>query len=135
MKLAPYHHNARMVEIGNTEPTEPWAYDLYPLEPLLFVHQGGYVYRHVAAPLTVICSARPEADGKRWMHVSCSRPSRLPSWDDLRLVKDTFIGRERKALQVLPPQSEYVNCHPYVLHLWACLDGDPLPDFRRNGTI
>jgi len=107
-----------------------WAADLFPLEPLAFVHEGNFVYRGIGRKLTVICSAKVEGDGQRWMHVSVSRSSKLPSWDDLRLVKDTFIGKSRKAIQVLPPESEYVNFHPYVLHLWACLDGEPIPDFR-----
>src|SRR3990167_1384383 len=114
-----------------------WAKELFPVSPIAFTrHQGwlgDYVYRDVGGrKLTVICSARVERDGRRWMHVSCSRPSSLPTWEDLRLVKDTFIGIERKAIQVLPPQSEYVNLHPYVLHLWSCLDGDGLPDFREG---
>jgi hypothetical protein len=59
----------------------------------------------------------------------------MPSWEDCRLVKDTFIGRDRRALQILPPASEYVNIHPYCLHLWSCLDGAGLPDFRHGGQI
>jgi hypothetical protein len=89
----------------------------------------------IADNLMVVWSAVREADGRRWVHVSLSRPSRLPSWDDVREVKDTFIGRDRRALQILPPQSEYVNKHKYVLHLWHCLDDDGLPDFRHEGQI
>jgi len=92
-------------------------------------------YRKIADKVTVIVSGSTEADGRRWLHVSVSRPSRLPTWDDLREVKDTFIGRDRKAIQVLPPAAEYVNIHPNVLHLWACLDDDGLPDFRKEGGI
>ena len=116
-----------------------WAWDLFPDAPLLFEHIGNRQYRMIGRRhmdrLRVICSARVEADGKRWMHVSCSTPTRLPTWDELRLVKDTFIGRDRPALQLLPRQSEYVNIHPHVLHLWSCLDGDPTPDFRIQGTV
>lgn len=69
-------------------------------------------------------------DHKRWIHVSVSRKSRLPSWDDLKIVKNLFVGLEKKAFQVLPAYKEYVNIHPYCLHLWHCLDGDLVPDFR-----
>jgi hypothetical protein len=58
-------------------------------------------------------------DGQWWDHVSVSRPSRLPSWEDLKTVKALFIGKEREAVQVLPKESEYVNMHPHCLHLWA----------------
>lgn len=85
--------------------------------------------------LTVICSIARERDGREWLHVSASRPNRIPSWEDMRAVKDIFVGTTRKAVQVFPRVDEYVNDNPNVLHLWCCLDGDPLPDFRRNGTI
>ena len=127
-----------MAQLFNVLP-EPWAANLFPERPLLFMNiphpHTSFAYQHVNMPLFVLCSARTENDGKRWMHVSCSRRNRLPSWEELRLVKDTFIGRERKAIQVLPPDSEYVNIHGYVLHLWCCLDVDPLPDFRQAGMI
>jgi hypothetical protein len=51
----------------------------------------------------------------------------------MRLVKNLFLGRERLALQVLVSESRWINIHPYVLHLWACVDGDPVPDFARGG--
>lgn len=74
-------------------------------------------------------------DGAKWLHVSCSRAKKLPSWFDLRRVKDLFVGKKRKAVQVLPPEDEYVNLNPYVLHLYAPIDRDPLPDFRMDGAI
>lgn len=119
---------------------EPWAVDIFPRNTIMFENLrghpvGDYVFRRNGGNLMVICSARTEADGKRWLHVSCSKPNRLPDWDDLVLVKETFIGRERMAIQVIPPRSKYVNDHPYVLHLWCCLDGDPAPDFRQDGSI
>jgi hypothetical protein len=121
-----------------------WIYGIYPDEPIGFVRTpetglGPWVYRSIAPrrmlSMFVICTGRVEADGRRWLHVSFSRRDRLPDWPDLRLVKHTFIGDERIALQVLPRQAEYVNVHPNVLHLWSCLDGDPVPDFRIKGQI
>lgn len=85
--------------------------------------------------LLVLASALVEQDGKRWLHVSMSRKNQLPSWGDVRAVKDLFVGRDRYAYQVLPPPSHYVNFHPNVLHLWSCLDGEPMPDFTRGAGI
>jgi hypothetical protein len=85
--------------------------------------------------LMVIASGTTELDGRRWAHVSFSRPRRMPSYDDLALVKERFIGVERKAISVHPPRSEHVSIHAYCLHLWCCLDGDGLPDFRTMGMI
>jgi hypothetical protein len=91
------------------------------LEPGLYISMGD---------LKVLCSKGRERDGRRWLHVSVSHPARLPRWTELREVKDLFVGLEAVALQVLPRASEYVNVHPYVLHLWSCLDGEVVPDFR-----
>lgn len=89
----------------------------------------GGLYYSLMQGLTVILSGHRESDGRRWLHVSCSRPSRLPSWEDLKIVKETFIGQDRYAVQVLPPTWAYVNIGPFVLHLFSCVDGHPLPEF------
>jgi|WetSurMetagenome_2_1015567.scaffolds.fasta_scaffold529384_2 hypothetical protein len=92
------------------------------------------VFRHRDG-LLVLVSGGLEQDNRRWLHASMSKRQQLPSWSDVREVKDLFIGRDRYAYQVLPPPSHYVNFHPNVLHLWACLDGEPLPDFTRGAGI
>ena len=74
-------------------------------------------------------------EGKRWLHVSCSHKNKMPSWKELKEVKEKFIG-DRKAIQIFPIKSEYVNIMPNCLHLWACLDDDGLPDFTKGiGSI
>ncbi len=95
----------------------------------------GTLYDAIDGPdtgLRVIASACLEEDGKWWLHVSASRQARIPDWEDLRRVKDIFIGRNVAAIQVLPKQTSYVNINPFVLHLWHCLDEDPLPDFTHG---
>ena len=69
-------------------------------------------------------------DGALWGHLSI-RPiqDRLPTWKELKWCKEYFLG-DRKAIQILPPRAEYVNINPFVLHLYAPLEVDPLPDFR-----
>lgn len=115
------------------------GYELFPkvLPPewsCRAMNADGAAYVDISG-LTVICSAARERDGRRWLHVSLARRSDLPSWEDFREVKDLFIGPERRAIQVLPPENEYVNENPFCLHLWACLDDDGLPDFRKRGTL
>jgi hypothetical protein len=86
--------------------------------------------------LAVIASVAVEQDGRRWLHVSCSRRARLPSWDDLADVKAVFVGRDQYAYQVFAPASKHVNQHAFCLHLWRCLDvdvGAVLPDFTQGG--
>jgi hypothetical protein len=72
-------------------------------------------------------------DGQTWLHVSLSRKDRLPTYQDQIDVKEQFVGLEAKAIQVFPPRSQHSNFHPFCLHLYSRLDGDALPDFRRNG--
>jgi hypothetical protein len=83
-----------------------------------------------ADDLHVVVSVNTEADGKRWLHVSASYADRVPTYDELCEVKRLFIGNGRHALSLYPRFDEHVNHHPFVLHLWSCLDGHPLPDFR-----
>ena len=102
-------------------------------------YENAKVYRS-AGGLAVIAEVAfypPDNRGAQpWLHVSVSRADRLPSWEDLREIKDLFCGRDRLALQILPPEAEYVNWHPFVLHLWVCLGpGRIVPDFRREGLI
>lgn len=92
-------------------------------------------FEHTRAPLRVLMTCARERDDKRWLHVSICHQRRLPDWEDLREAKDIFIGAGRLAVQVLPRAAEYVNIHANVLHLWSCLDGDPVPDFRVGGAI
>lgn len=85
--------------------------------------------------LRVIASASLEEDGQWWLHVSASRQSRMPTWNDLRRAKDIFVGPNVAAIQVLPKQEDWVNINPFVLHLWHCLDKDPLPDFTHGSGV
>lgn len=74
------------------------------------------------------------AGGIDWWHLSVSRTTRLPTWDELVQAKECFLGVNARAMQIIPPRSEYVNIDPHVLHLFARIDGKRvLPDFRLEG--
>lgn len=97
--------------------------------------EDGKSYMNKSLGLYVIVSGAVELDGKRWIHLSVSRKSRIPTYEDIALAKKLFIGRERKAIQVFAKESEHVNIHPYCLHLWSC-DEEILPDFTHGrGSI
>lgn len=53
-----------------------------------------------------------------WYHVSVSLPNRCPTWSEMCMIKDLFFG-DVVAIQFHPKKSEYINNHPYCLHLWA----------------
>lgn len=117
---------------------EGWEGDVAPRvlpPPWIELVRGedGAAYRNSFTSVQVVVSAARERDGKRWLHVSVSRPRHLPTWDELKSVKELFVGKDRYAVQVLPPEAEYVNLHPRCLHIFACLDEWPLPDFTRGG--
>lgn len=78
-----------------------------------------------------VCAEVEAHEAALWLHVSVSRGDRDPSYFDLKRVKDLFIGRDRKAIQVFPPASEHYSYHPHCLHLWSPLTRDPLPDLRN----
>lgn len=92
-------------------------------------------FRNIHRHLSLIVTACREADGRLWVHLSIAGRDRLPTWLELVEVRDWLFGPEALAIQVLAPVSEHVNIHPYCLHLWHCVDGSPLPDFRRAGQI
>jgi len=90
---------------------------------------GGFFQR---GSVYVAVTVAYEEDHRIWVHVSLSCKHRIPPWDELKRVKHDFIGPDRWAYQVLPSEKQYVNIHPFVLHLFALLDGEPaLPDFTE----
>jgi hypothetical protein len=70
-------------------------------------------FSHLSANLRIIAS-----DGNLWDHVSVSTPNRCPTWKEMNYVKDLFWDPEDCVVQFHPPKSNYVNNHPYTLHLW-----------------
>jgi len=82
--------------------------------------------------LVVICSIEIR-DGDRWLHVSYSRKTKIPTYRDSCLVKRLFIGRDRYAYAVFPPEEMHVNINSNCLHLWTNLDEPrPLPEFSNT---
>lgn len=76
----------------------------------------------------------PMSPKERWLHLSVSAGygEKIPSWRDLVQAKELFLGTDSRAIQVIPPRSEYVNINPSVLHLWVCVDRELLPDFTQG---
>lgn len=58
------------------------------------------------------------SDGMGWDHVSVSLPNRCPNWEEMCHVKDLFFELNETVVQFHPSIEEYVNNHPYCLHLW-----------------
>ena len=56
--------------------------------------------------------------GGGWEHVSVSFRKRTPTWEEMCKIKDIFFNPEEVAVQYHPRSSEYVNKHPFCLHIW-----------------
>ncbi len=65
-------------------------------------------------PLTVMSSGSPSPGdvGYPWEHVSVSTPTRCPTWDEMKHVKELFWADDETVVQFHPEKSQYVNKHP-----------------------
>lgn len=63
--------------------------------------------------LSVIAS-----DGESWEHVSVSTYDRCPTWEEMCHVRNLFWDPDDVVIQIHPAQENYVNNHPFKLHLW-----------------
>ena len=70
---------------------------------------------------------RFDKDDERWRHLSMSHHSRLPTYAELKSARYTFFPPDAEVVQVFPPESEFVNCHPFCLHLWWSKDRRLVP--------
>lgn len=76
------------------------------------------------------------SDGEGWEHVSAQVTDvkgdtlgRTPTWEEMCVIKDIFWDKSDFVIQIHPPEDDYVNNHPFVLHLWRPTDADlPQPN-------
>ena len=72
------------------------------------------------------------SDGLGWEHVSVhvldGKKMHTPTWNEMCYIKEIFWDDEDVVVQYHPAKSQYVNNHPYTLHLWRPLsEGLPNP--------
>lgn len=77
-------------------------------------------------PLRIIASS-----GGGWEHLSVSRETnRCPNWPEMEWVKRQFFEEHECAMQLHPPQADYINgawpggASQYTLHIWRPLNVD-----------
>lgn len=70
--------------------------------------------------LCIVASGADEDDllSQGWEHVSVSTRRRCPNWREMCFVKDLFWTEEEWVVQYHPAKADYINNHPYVLHLF-----------------
>lgn len=90
---------------------------------------GGFVINGPCGQALKIIASPGDANGDvPWEHVSVSLANRCPNWTEMSYVKDLFFDSEETVMQLHPPRSQWINDHPYCLHLWRPLNEKiPLP--------
>ena len=84
-----------------------------------------FVFGPCGEELKIISSGGDETG---WEHVSISTKRRVPNWKEMCFVKELFWTEQECVIQFHPPESEYVNNHPFCLHLWKPVKIDiPMP--------
>ena len=75
-------------------------------------------------PTGVRCSLVVGANEEGWEHVSVELYARrLPTYEEMQLIKEILWDDEEMVVQIHPKKSEYVNITD-ALHLWRPVDGD-----------
>lgn len=70
------------------------------------------------------------SDGMDWEHVSVTvlGQPRCPTWEEMCYIKSVFWDEDQAVMQLHPPKEDWVNNHPYCLHLWRPMKAQiPLP--------
>ena len=75
------------------------------------------------ARLCSVCWGRDE-DGFEHVSVSPKNENRMPTWEDMCVLKDIFFRDDEEVYQIHPKKSEYVNVKENCLHLWRPIHGE-----------
>jgi len=88
-----------------------------------FGNNGAFIIPFESYELRAIAS-----DGCEWEHVSVSLKTRCPNWKEMCHIKDLFWSEDDVVIQYHPAKKDYINCHPYCLHLWKPINKEmPTP--------
>jgi hypothetical protein len=68
------------------------------------------------------------SDGMGWRHLSVvnAQKKKLPDWTTMCRFKDLFFPDDSWVCEFHPANDDYVNEHPFCLHLWESID-EPMP--------
>jgi len=71
-----------------------------------------------------VCLKIVAGNGEGWEHVSVSLQTRCPTWREMCHVKNIFWNDDETVIQYHPAKQDYINNHPYCLHLWKPMGVD-----------
>lgn len=127
--MTPTQHILEQLELLQT--MAPYILEKRPhyFGPFQSPQFGGVYFQRKDGLLVLVTIQRTEQ--REWLHVSLSFANKLPTHQDMRSVRGAFFAENAVVVQVFPPEAEYVNDNPFVLHLWQRLGPDRLvPDLR-----
>lgn len=65
------------------------------------------------------------SNGQEWDHVSVTihkknggSVKKCPSYQEMMMIKEKLFSEEDVVFQLHPREEDYINTHPYCLHLW-----------------
>lgn len=76
------------------------------------------------------CTVIVTKDDGLW-HMSIAHPNRLPAYEELKAARYKYLRDVHYAAQIFPPPSEFVNVHPYCIHLWELGEKETYSDDKR----
>lgn len=85
----------------------------HPTEGMGDHSNGCFLIKPSTGNLVIIAST-----GEGWDHVSVSCKDRIPSWTEMRFIKELFFKLDEGVIQYHPPMGENINCYANCLHLW-----------------
>jgi hypothetical protein len=68
-------------------------------------------------------------DGQTRIHMSVSHANRLPTWEEMKELREKYLPLNRDFIMFFPKIEDYVNIHPYCLHLVELKESDRLDKF------
>ncbi len=80
------------------------------------VIDGGYLFLKLFPKGKLVKIIFSWGDG--WDHISASYSNRCLTWEEMCMVRDIFFNEDETVIQYHPTKDNYVNIHPYTLHLW-----------------
>ena len=75
-------------------------------------------WRWLARSITIMATLDNTPAHGVLLHVSVAHPKRLPTWSEVKLVRERFFPDDIDVMMVLPRASDYVNEHKFCFQLY-----------------
>lgn len=84
------------------------------------------VYRRGELSVITTCDT---SEGRVRIHMSVSHKDRLPTWDEMKELREEILPLNRDFIMFFPKIEDYVNLHTNCLHLMELKPSDNLNNF------